>query len=219
MITTDLHDDVATITLDDGKVNAFTIERLREFETALGDAAKTAKAIIITGRKDVFSAGLDLNEVRRAQASGARDLLAASNKALCALLQTPVPVIAAASGHAVALGGVLLCACDYRIGAHGKFRVGVNATANGIQLTDGIIALLAGRLNGAFKIRSVLGSEVFDPAGAAQAGFMDEVVDQADVLASAKEKANVYASYAAPVFAAHKAALYNDIVQVLMRER
>ena len=51
-----------------------------------------------------------------------------------ALAASPVPVVAALSGHAPAGGAVLAIHCDYRIAARGNFKIGLNEVAVGLPV-------------------------------------------------------------------------------------
>ena len=205
MINIENKNGIAVIRLDDGKVNAFNFEMFDGVNTALRDA-KDADAIIITGRQGVFSAGLDLTIVK--DSPERRDsLLAKTATLLSSLLEFPRPVIAAVTGHSVALGALLLAACDYRIGAEGSFKIGVNATANGIELAPPLLTLLQSRISANFVRRVILGAELFDPEGACEAGYLDEVTRENLVEFAAFDKARQWAGLPSDTFTAHKATM------------
>ena len=42
---------------------------------------------------------------------------------LLRIFSFPRPVVAACSGHAIALGAFLLCSSDYRVGSKGNFKL------------------------------------------------------------------------------------------------
>jgi enoyl-CoA hydratase len=56
----DLSDGVATITLDDGKVNALSPAMLGELSGRLDQAESDEAIVILTGRERILSAGFDL---------------------------------------------------------------------------------------------------------------------------------------------------------------
>ncbi len=91
-------DGIATIRIDDGKRNALSPEVLREIYAALDRAEADSAVVVLTGREEVFSAGFDLNVMKR---GGARALgMLRSGYALTArVLAYPHPVIAACNGH------------------------------------------------------------------------------------------------------------------------
>ena len=72
MLTTlDIRDGAAWIILDDGKVNAMSLDMLREIELRLQNSAEADGPIVIKGRKGIFSAGFDLKTFARgAEAPG-----------------------------------------------------------------------------------------------------------------------------------------------------
>ena len=55
-----LNGAVATIAMDDGKVNALASPMLDELNAALDRAEADAMVVVLTGRAGVFSAGFDL---------------------------------------------------------------------------------------------------------------------------------------------------------------
>jgi len=52
---------IATITMDDGKVNALSIEMLKELHGLFDRAEREQAVVILTGREKYLSAGFDLN--------------------------------------------------------------------------------------------------------------------------------------------------------------
>ena len=112
--------DIAVVALDDGKVNALGPELLAGLQAALDRAEKEAKALVLTGRPGRFSAGFDLSVLGGGGAAG-RDLVTRGAETALRLIDFPLPVVAACSGHAIAMGALLLLASDFRIGATGSF--------------------------------------------------------------------------------------------------
>src|SRR5215472_1534143 len=106
---------VATVTMDDGKVNVLSVEMLDQLNGALDRALDDDAVVVLTGRDGVFSAGFDL-AVLRAGGPAAAQMLLAGFELAERLLQFPRPVVVACSGHAVAMGVFLLLSGDYRIG-------------------------------------------------------------------------------------------------------
>ncbi len=178
---------VSVITMDDGKVNAVNHGLIDELDSAL-QAAAGSRAIVLAGRPGVFSGGFDLSVV----GSGGPDaqmLLHRGAGLVARLYQSPVPVVTACTGHAVALGAVLLMATDLRVGARGEFTIGLNEVAIGIQLPPMLIAMAHQRLDSARLTEAVLLSRMWTPDEAVGVGFLDEVSDPDAVLSSATERA------------------------------
>jgi enoyl-CoA hydratase len=79
----------------------------------LATEEREARAIVLTGRSDAFSAGGDFNWFPTLQEPGKlEDLLRSARRIVWNLLDIDIPVIAAVSGHAVGLGASLALLSD-----------------------------------------------------------------------------------------------------------
>ncbi|WP_210559091.1 MULTISPECIES: crotonase/enoyl-CoA hydratase family protein [unclassified Pseudomonas] len=190
LITYHLEDGIATLTLNNGKVNAISPDVIAAFNAAL-DQAKTDRAIvIITGQPGILSGGYDL-KVMTAGPKEAVALVTAGSTLARRLLSHPFPVIVACPGHAVAKGAFLLLSADYRIGVDGPFSIGLNEVQIGMTMHHAGIELARDRLRRSAFHRSVINGEMFDPKSAVDAGFLDKVVAaeelQAAALAAARQ--------------------------------
>lgn len=179
----DLQDGIATITLDDGKVNALSIAMLASVDAALDRAEADEAVVVLTGRPERFSAGFDLKSedwpaMLTAGASLARRLLA-----------FPRPVVIACNGHALAMGGFLLLAGDVRIGAQGDYKIGLNEVAIGMTVPWFGIALSSHRLATPYADRLSVTGTIVGPEEAVRAGFLDRIVAPDAVAAAARETA------------------------------
>jgi enoyl-CoA hydratase len=183
-----LRDRVATIRIDDGKRNALSRAVLSGLYRALDQAEADRATVIITGREGVFSAGFDLNVMKRGGIDALRMLR--SGYALTArVLAYPHPVVAACNGHVLAMGVFLMLSADYIIGSRGDFKVSANEVAIGLTLPRVAAAMLQHRLNPAAYQRAAVLSEYFDVVSAQRAGFFDELVQPADLLPRAEARA------------------------------
>lgn len=120
ILISDPHDAVVTITLNRAqKKNALSIALRDEVSDALDAIATTtdAKAVILTGAGDVFSAGFDLSEFQTAAQDPAfhKKLWASSDRFHQTCINFPLPLIAAVNGAAIAGGCDLATMCDIRI--------------------------------------------------------------------------------------------------------
>ena len=184
-----LEGNVAIIRIDDGKRNALAPDVLTSIYAALDRAQSDRASIIITGRESVFSAGFDLNVMKRGGVKAIRMLR--SGYALTArVLAYPHPVIAACNGHSFAMGVFLMLSADYVIGSRGDFRISANEVAIGLTMPRVAAAMLEHRLDPAAFQRAVTLSEEFNPESALDAGFFDELVEPGDLAARAEALAN-----------------------------
>jgi enoyl-CoA hydratase len=194
---------VATITMDDGKVNVLSLPMLTEINAALDQAETDGAVAVLAGRAGIFSAGFDL-KVLRAGGSDAGAMLRAGFELAERLLAFPTPVVIACPGHAVAMASFLLLSGDYRIGAAGQFRITANEVAIGLTMPRAAVEICRQRLAPAYFQRAVLLAEVFAPDDAVAAGFLDRVVAPTEVLGAARATASELAKLDLAAHAASK---------------
>ena len=177
LVSYTLSDGVATVAMDDGKVNALSPAMLGELGDALDHAESDGAPVVLTGRSGVFSAGFDL----RVLTSGGDDapgMLRGGFELAARLLSFPTPVVIACNGHAVAMGVFLLCSGDHRIGVEGAYRITANEVAIGLTMPRPAIEISRQRLTPAHFNRAMVLAEVYSPDEAAAAGFLDRVVPE-----------------------------------------
>ncbi len=183
-----LDDGVASIVLDDGKVNVLSPAMLSALDDAFDRAEAEGAVVVLQGRAGIFSAGFDL-EVLRGGGRDALGMLQSGFRLAERLLSFPTPVVIACTGHAVAMGVFLLLSGDYRVGAAGPFRITANEVAIGLTMPRAAIEICRQRLTPAAFTRAVLLAEPFSPDDAVAAGFLDREVPPDDVVKTARETA------------------------------
>ena len=190
LVAYSLNEGVATLTLNNGKVNAFSHALIAEFNAAL-DLAEQAKAIVIvTGQPGILSGGYDL-KIMMSGPQNAVDLVTAGSTLARRMLSHPQPIIVACPGHAVAKGAFILLSADYRIGVEGNFNIGLNEVQIGMTMHHVGIELARERLTKPAFHRSVINAEMFNPQTAVAAGFLDKVVAADQLMIAANEHAQV----------------------------
>ncbi|NLA34191.1 MAG: crotonase/enoyl-CoA hydratase family protein [Actinobacteria bacterium] len=187
-VTSRLDGDVAVITIDDGKANAISFAVLEQLNAALDAAETNARAVVILGREGKFSAGFDL-KVMTGEVDGARRLLGGGAELGLRLFEFPIPVVLGVTGHALAMGGILITTADYRVGADGPFKIGLNEVAIGMPVPMFAVELCRDRLSKTYLTRSLQHAELFAPSAALAANYLDEVVEADQVAARSIEVA------------------------------
>jgi methylglutaconyl-CoA hydratase len=182
---------VATLSLDRPQVhNAFDDTLIAETTAALESlAADTGlRALVLTGTGATFSAGADLNWMRRMAAAGAdenRDDALRLAKLLRTLQFFPKPTVARVNGSAYGGGVGLVACCDIAVGVEGaKFSL----SEVKLGLVPATIAPYVVQAIGARQARRLfVSAEVFDASEAARIGLLhqcvaadrlDEVIDR-----------------------------------------
>jgi enoyl-CoA hydratase len=179
---------VATITMDDGKVNVLSPAMQADINAALDQADADGATVILTGRPGRFSAGFDLNTL----SAGGREavlMLRGGFELSSRLLSFPRPVVIACSGHAMAMGFFLLLSADHTIGVDGPFKLVANEVAIGLPMPRPAIAVMRNRLTPAAFTRTAVLAQSFTPMEAIAAGVFDRVVTEDQLLPTAVEVA------------------------------
>jgi enoyl-CoA hydratase len=170
-----LEDSIATITMDDGRRNALSLDMFAAINEALDRAAADRTVVLFTGREGVFSAGFDLRTLGGGGPDAFR-MVRTGFELAERIFSFPAPVVVACTGHAIAMGAFLLLAGDYRIGASGEHKIGANEVAIGITMPFFAIEICRQRLAPTYFHRSVINAEIYRPEEAVAAGFLDHVV-------------------------------------------
>ena len=134
IVSYSLADDIATLTMDDGKANAMAPAMSAALNAGLDRAYGEAKAVVIRGREGVMCGGFDLKIIRGDDDAAKAGMREAGMALLKRLYLSPQPIIFAVTGHSVAMGALLLLAGDFRVGLYGDFRIGLNETGIGLSL-------------------------------------------------------------------------------------
>jgi enoyl-CoA hydratase len=196
----DLTDGVATVVMDDGKVNALSAAMLTELIGRLDQAEKDGAIVVLTGREKTLSAGFDL----RCPPEGWPAMLECGACAAERMLTYPRPLVVACPGNAIAMGAFLLLSGDRRIGAAGEFKIGLNEVAIGLTVPWFGLALARHRLTPpAFEMCAVTGV-LLGPEAARDAGFLDHLAAPESLMDEAYDAARAMAGLNMEAHAATK---------------
>ena len=225
-------DGVATLTLNNGKVNALSVELLMQLEqaaVALG-ADDRVRAVVVTGNARAFAAGADITQFAETagdesatetstETAGISDppfavssprriaqIGAAFLGALGAIEALPCPSIAAVSGVALGGGCELALACDFRV-------AGLNSRFGQPEILLGIIPGGGGtqrlsRLVGSSRAKElVFSGRMISAEEALSIGLVNKLVEAEQVLLEALAWAQSFASGPRHALALAKAAI------------
>jgi enoyl-CoA hydratase len=185
---------VVTITLDrPDKRNALSVAMRDELTATLSELAadETAKVAIVTGAGSTFCAGFDLAEFDQAAADEefARTLWDSSDRFHRAVVEFPLPLVAAVNGPAIAGGFDLAVMCDLRVVADtARF------SHPEIAFGDVVYGPLHDLVGGAVARELCLTGRVIDAAEAHRLGVATRVVPAAELLTAAAEVAAAIAA-------------------------
>ncbi len=214
LVNYQLDGSIATITLQNGKVNAMSPDHIAAINGAL-DQAETAKAVVmIVGQPGIFSAGFDL-KVFQADAAAGIEMVKAGSTLCRRLLAFPTPVVGVCTGHSLAQGCFTLMACDYRIGVDGPFQIGLNEVQIGMTMHQFGIELPRARLTPSYFQRAIINAQIFSPAEAVEGGFLDRIVPAEELMASATAEAQRLAGLNMPAHTATKLKVRADLLAAI----
>ena len=189
-VTVEQQGDIAVITIDDGKANALSFDVIDALNTSLDAAeAEGTRAVVIAGRQGMFSGGFDLNVMRGGDVAAIQDLVTKGGELVLRLFSSPLPVVCACTGHAVAAGALVALGSHFRVGADGEYRIGLIETAIGMVLPDWAVVIAGERLSPTQAQQAVVEGRVYSPVAARDAGFLDLVVPPAETVKVATAEA------------------------------
>jgi enoyl-CoA hydratase len=180
---------IALVTLNRPEArNAVSPEVSRTMATILDEveADATLRAVVLTGRGEVFSAGADLKVV----AQGNANEIARGKGGFAAIVTRdfPKPLIAAVNGPALAGGFEIVLSCDLVVAADTS-RFGIPEVKRGLMAAAGGLIRLPKRVPLAIALELAMTGDPIDAPRALQLGLVnrvvaaDHVVDEAIALA------------------------------------
>jgi enoyl-CoA hydratase/carnithine racemase len=177
-VKADLHEGIATVTIDRPPANALddrTLDLLRE---TLSEVRRDGpRGLLLTGAGDrFFSAGGDVKELESLghhQGTGRVDRF---NGVLGEIAALTAPVAVAANGTAVGGGTELLLAADHAIGVRGA-RYGLPEINHGLLPSASSVARAVQRLGFVPARRMLLSGELFGAEEALAIGVVEALAD------------------------------------------
>jgi enoyl-CoA hydratase len=206
-------DGIARISLDDGKVNAMSLEMIEAIGRALDVAEKAGAVTVIRGRAGVFSAGFDLTTFSRGPLAAVA-MVGAGARLVERLLSFPRPVLTVCTGHAYPMGAFVMLASDVRFGLAGPWRIGLNETAIGLTLPKFAVELARHRLTPPGLAR-VATAQLFGPDEAARLGYLDRVLAGDELDAAVDAEAARLRALDMPSFEATKARIHAPLLRAV----
>jgi len=199
-VATERIDQVLVIHLDDGKANALSTQTMAAIHAALdvAEGDDSIRAVVLHGRVGRFSGGFDLAVMRSADFPAIVRLVSDGGELVTRFYGCSVPVIAACTGHAIAAGALMLLGCDLRIGADIDCKIGLNEVAIGMVLPSWALTLADVRLSRRHLQLAVVNAQLSNGREAVDAGFLDQVVPEAEVLSTAMAAAATMAATLQP---------------------
>lgn len=205
---------VTVLRLAHGKANALDLEVLEglaaELDAIAGDGGS---ALVLTAGGSIFSAGVDLFRVIDGGEDYVGRFLPALDRALERLFSFPRPVVAAVNGHAVAGGCILALACDYRIAARGKGKIGIPEQRVGVPFPSWPAEIVRFAVP-AHQVQAMMHLGRTYPADEArERGLIDEAVEPEELLPRAVAAAGELGAIPAATFQLTKRQIRRPVLE------
>ena len=117
-------DDCVRLRLSSGDTNVLTTDVLSALLSALEDAERNARGVLLCGGEKFFSNGVDLEWALTQSSADIRTMFMELGQCVLKIMESQLPIIGVIKGHAIGGALALLLACDYRYGATGHVLLG-----------------------------------------------------------------------------------------------
>ena len=205
--------DISIIKLDDGKANAFSYDMLSQVNELLKKVPRDSGALVITGREGLFSGGFDLKTLATGDMEKITKMVQLGYRLLLELFSFDRPIVAAVSGHSIALGLFVTCSADYRIAIDGKYVCQANEVRNNMDIPTQIMEIVRARVNNKYFYSAVYHSDAYSVQDSIEVGYIDEVVSEDQFMERVMEKAKELATLPHPFYANTKKTAQDDVRQ------
>ena len=205
--------DISIIKLDDGKANAFSYDMLSQVNELLTKVPRDSGALVIAGREGLFSGGFDLKTLATGDMEKITKMVQLGYCLLLELFSFDRPIVAAVSGHSIALGLFVTCSADYRIAIDGKYVCQANEVRNNMDIPTQIMEIIKARVNKKYFYSAVYHSDAYSVQESIEVGYIDEVVSEDQFMERVMEKAKELATLPHPFYANTKKTAQDDVRQ------
>lgn len=216
MIESKVVDGVTVLTMVHGKANALDIEFCDSLAARFEELRKNdAKAVVLTGRGKIFSAGVDLKRLSAGGAAYIRQFLPALHRLYEAAFFFPKPLVAAINGHAIAGGCVLACCGDRRIMSKDAGRIGVTEILVGVPFPAFAFEIVRFAVPPRYLPEFTLSGATYATDEAVRRGWVDEIAEPAELMDDAVSVARELALLSPAAFAQTKVQIRETVAERL----
>lgn len=215
MVTVTTDGRVHTIAFDrPDQRNAMNADVARELVAALESAAEDdARAAVLTGEGEAFSAGGDVRamaEREETPAAALERIEGTLTAAVEAILGAPLPVLARVNGDAVGAATNLVAACDFAVAAEdARFGevfvdVGLIPDCGGTAVLPAVVGLRTAK-------ELAMTGRLFDATEAAEMGIVNRAVPPSELDAAVEERLSTLAGKPTETLALTKRAFRENL--------
>ena len=213
-VTAEVEDRVGWITLDRPPDNRFDAAFLEELDRCVGEVAEAevAVAVIRSASERFFSAGAEVKGYLERSPEESLRMARRAQQVLGRFADESPLFVAAIAGHALGNGYELALACDIRIAAEGRYRIGLPDVALGLLPSSGGAHRLSRLVGLGRALDLVATGRTVAPAEAERIGMVDRLVPAAEFDTAVAELAAGLAA-GAPLAVAAITRVVNDGIE------
>jgi enoyl-CoA hydratase/carnithine racemase len=224
-VTAEVKDGVGWITLDRPPANSYDAAFLEELDRCVGEVAEAevAVAVIRSASDKFFSAGADVKAFLGRSPEDNMVMCRRAHRVLGRFADEAPLFVAAIAGHALGGGYEIALACDIRIAAEGRYRIGLPEVTLGLLPGTGGTQRLPRLIGRGRALELMTTGRTVSPAEAERIGMVDRLVPAAELDQAVAELAAGLAA-GAPLAIAAITRVVNDglersLEDALERER
>jgi enoyl-CoA hydratase/carnithine racemase len=180
-VTAEVKDRVGWITLDRPPANSYDAAFLEELDGCVGEVAEAevAVAVIRSASDKFFSAGADVKAFLERSPEDNMVMCRRAHQVLGRFADEAPLFVAAIAGHALGGGYEIALACDIRIAAEGRYRIGLPEVTLGLLPGTGGTQRLPRLIGRGRALELMTTGRTVGPAEAERIGMVDRLVPAA----------------------------------------
>jgi enoyl-CoA hydratase/carnithine racemase len=177
-VTAEVKDRVGWITLDRPPANSYDAGFLEELDQSVGQVAEAevAVAVVRSASEKFFSAGADVKAFLERSAGENMVMCRRAHQVLDRFAAESPLFVAAIAGHALGGGYEIALACDIRVAAEGRYRIGLPEVTLGLLPGTGGTQRLPRLIGRGRALELMTTGRTVTPAEAERLGMVDRLV-------------------------------------------
>lgn len=177
-VTAEVRDRVGWITLDRPPANSYDAGFLEELDQAIGQVAEAevAVAVVRSASERFFSAGADVKAFLERSADENMVMCRRAHQVLDRFAAESPLFVAAIAGHALGGGYEIALACDIRVAAEGRYRIGLPEVTLGLLPGTGGTQRLPRLIGRGRALELMTTGRTVTPDEAERLGMVDRLV-------------------------------------------
>ena len=181
-VTAEVKDRIGWITLDRPPANSYDAGFLEELDGCVGEVAEAevAVAVIRSASDKFFSAGADVKAFLERTPEENMVMCRRAHRVLGRFADEAPLFVAAIAGHALGGGYEIALACDIRIAAEGRYRIGLPEVTLGLLPGTGGTQRLPRLIGRGRALELMTSGRTVTPAEAERLGMVDRLVPAAE---------------------------------------